>query len=360
MKVIEFNSNLETAQNRHQIEGELHYLRHEQGLVHHFEDIKGNSQRFKNLLQEVKKVVNTDATVLILGETGTGKELIAGAVHHSGQRKGKPFIKVNCAALPETLLESELFGHEKGAFTGAHKQRIGRVEQANGGTLFLDEIAEMSLGMQSKLLRVLQQREFERVGGTQTIRVDIRLIAATNKELQEAINTGNFREDLFYRLNVFPIHMPSLRERKEDIQLLADYFMKKYCAQYAKKVQGISDNAQRVMKEYSWPGNVRELENAIERAVLLVDANSEISPKELGLPAGASSTTHKSISIKLPPEGISMKDVEKELIIQALELTGWVQKDAARLLGMSKRAMNYRVKQYRITHTGWAKNKESN
>ena len=224
------------------------------------------------MLTVVKKVAKSNSTVLIRGETGTGKELIAGAIHHNSPRAARNFVKVNCAALQENLLESELFGHEKGAFTGADKQRIGRFEQADGGTLFLDEIGDMSPSTQAKILRVLQEHEFERLGGTRTMRVDVRLIAATNRDLPPMVQAGTFREDLYYRLNVVSIEMPPLRERKDDIVPLADFFLRRFAGELKKQIDGIEPDAQKLLMRYNWPGNIRELENAIERAVLLAEA----------------------------------------------------------------------------------------
>ncbi|MCX7918911.1 MAG: sigma-54 dependent transcriptional regulator [bacterium] len=336
---------------------ELAFLRHDRRVVYSFNDIIGQSKQMIAVVESLKKVAKTDATILLLGETGTGKEMLAGAVHYNSNRNTRPFIKVNCAALPETLLESELFGHEKGAFTGAHKQRIGRFEQAHLGTLFLDEIGDMSLFTQAKILRVLQEQEFERVGGTKTIKVDVRLIAATNQDLAAAIESNKFRQDLYYRLNVFSVTIPPLRERKEDILLLAHYFLKKYARQYGKSISGFTPEAESLLRNYYWPGNVRELENTVERAVLLVE-NNLIPADALSFLKGTSAEAGKSIyQFRLPPEGISLKDVEKQLILQALEMTQWVQKDAAKLLGLSRRAMNYRIEQYNITHPRWAKNK---
>ncbi|MFB3895139.1 MAG: sigma-54-dependent transcriptional regulator [bacterium] len=336
---------------------ELAYLRHERKLVYSFQDIVGQSKPIKGVVESLKKVTKTDATILLLGETGTGKELLAGAVHYNSNRATRPFVKVNCAALPETLLESELFGHEKGSFTGAHKQRMGRFEQAHLGTLFLDEIGDMSLFTQAKILRVLQEQEFERVGGTKTIKVDVRLIAATNQDLTAAIETNKFRQDLFYRLNVFSVTIPPLRDRKDDVILLANHFLQKYARQYGKHITGFSSEAESMLRNYSWPGNVRELENTVERTVLLAD-ESVIPGNSLCLLGGTTIDSAKALAqFRIPPEGISLKDVEKQLIMQALEMTHWIQKDAAKLLGLSRRAMNYRIEQYGITHPRWAKHK---
>ena len=226
------------------------------------------------MLTIVKKVARRNSTILIKGETGTGKELIAGAIHHNSLRANRAFVKVNCAALQENLLESELFGHEKGAFTSADKQRIGRFEQADGGTLFLDEVGDMSPSTQAKILRVLQEHEFERLGGTRTLRVDVRIIAATNRNLTTMVQEGRFREDLYYRLNVVSVEMPPLRERKDDIIALADFFVQRFSGELKKSIEGIQPEALKVLMRHHWPGNIRELENVIERAVLLADGTS--------------------------------------------------------------------------------------
>src|SRR5204862_1204858 len=287
----------------------------------------------------------SNTTCLIRGETGTGKELIAGAIHHNSLRGARNFVKVNCAALQENLLESELFGHEKGAFTGADKQRIGRFEQADGGTLFLDEIGDMSASTQAKILRVLQEHEFERLGGTRTLRVDVRLIAATNRDLPAMVATSQFREDLYYRLNVVSIEMPPLRERKDDIVPLAHSFIRKFAAELKKKIEGLEPDAQKLLMRYNWPGNIRELENTIERAMLLAERRA-IAADDLQLGEAASSgpgRDHASV-VKLPPTGIPLEDIERHAILEALKMSNWVQKDAAELLSISPRVMNYKIK----------------
>jgi Nif-specific regulatory protein len=293
----------------------------------------------------VRKVAKSNTTVLVRGETGTGKELIAGAIHHNSHRAARNFIKVNCAALQENLLESELFGHEKGAFTGADKQRIGRFEQADGGTLFLDEIGDMSANTQAKILRVLQEHEFERLGGTRTIRVDVRLIAATNRDLTTMVEAGTFREDLYYRLNVVTIEMPPLRERKEDIGALAGFFIRRFAGELKKKIEGLDPDALKLLMRYNWPGNIRELENAIERAMLLAE-RSHIAVEDLRL--GDTSTTgtarEASSIVKIPPTGIPLEEIERLALVEALKMSNWVQKDAAELLAISPRVMNYKIK----------------
>ncbi len=304
----------------------------------------GNSSVMQTVYDLIAQVSGSDATVLIRGESGTGKELVAHAIHYSSRRAGKPFIKVNCAALPETVIESELFGHEKGAFTGAVSARKGRFELADGGTLFLDEVGDLSAGLQIKLLRVLQEREFERVGGSRTLKVDVRLIAATNVELEKLISGGGFRQDLYYRLNVFPIRIPALRERKTDILQLADHFVEKYGKSNGKQVRRISTPAIDMLMSYHWPGNVRELENCIERAVLLSDddvIHGHHLPPSLQT-AEASGTAFRG------PLKRSLAGMERELIIEALKSCRGNMTKAARALGISERIMGLRVRRYGI------------
>jgi Nif-specific regulatory protein len=296
------------------------------------------------VFQMIERIAHTDITVLIRGESGTGKELVANAIHFNSPRASKPFLKLNCAALPDTLIESELFGHEKGAFTGATEQRMGRFERADGGTLFLDEIGTLSLTAQAKLLRVLQEWEFERIGGNRTLRVDIRIITATSKDLEKSIEEGTFREDLYYRLNVFPIFMPPLRERKTDILLLADYFVDKFNRKHQKDVRRISTPAIDMLMQYHWPGNVRELENCIERAVLLcIDRVIHSYHLPPTLQTGEQSGTVPLLSFEE-----AMENFEKELIIDALKNSGGNMAEAARLLKTTERVVSYSVKKLRI------------
>jgi DNA-binding NtrC family response regulator len=330
-------------------------------LVRKFDDIVGESPAMRRIFDMIAKVAPSNATVLILGETGTGKELIAESIHRHSGRKDGPFVKVNCAALPENLLESELFGHERGAFTGADRQRVGRFELANEGTLFLDEIATMSPGTQAKVLRVLQEREFERLGGTRTIKSDVRVIAATNRDLENAIEEGEFREDLYYRLNVVMIQMPPLRERKEDIIPLATTFLERFASDLKKPIRGFSPAALRLLTRHNWPGNIRELENSVERAVLMADG-PVIEPKDLtlaGVDGGGRTEDRGRLGslLRLPPEGIPLDDLEKMVILEALRMNDWVQKDAARFLGVSSRVMNYKIQKYEITHSRWSRNR---
>ena len=307
-------------------------------------NIIGNSHEMQNVYDQVAQVSKSAATVLIEGETGTGKELVAHAIHYNSDRSEKPFIKAHCAALPENIIESELFGHEKGAFTGATTDRKGRFELAHGGTLFLDEIGEIPVSIQIKLLRVLQEKEFERVGGTKTIKVNVRLIAATNKNLQDMANEGTFREDLFYRLNVFPIAVPPLRKRKSDVGLLADYFLEKYAKENAKEVRRMASAAIDMLYTYHWPGNVRELENAMERSVVVADSDV-LHPHHLPPSLQTAEATGGAPTGKLKD---MIEAYEKDLIIDALKSTRGNMASAARNLGTTQRIFGYKVHKYDI------------
>ena len=307
-------------------------------------NIVGNSKAMRAVYDLIAQVSKSDATVLIRGESGTGKELVAHAIHFNSLRAGRPFVKVNCGALPESVVESELFGHERGAFTGAIATRKGRFELAHGGSIFLDEIGDLSPTTQIKLLRVLQEKEFERVGGTQTIKVNVRVIAATNRALEDLISNGVFREDLYYRLNVFPIHIPPLRERKTDISLLADYFIEKYAKADSKEIKRISTRAIDMLMSYHWPGNVRELENCIERAILL-STDSVIHGRHLPptlQTAEASGTIHSGTLDS------TLDNVERDLLLDALKNARGNKAKAARALGISERIMGLRVRKYGI------------
>jgi len=344
-EIEEMEVKIEKALELKRLRHELDYLRNEQQETYDFERIVGASEPLQRVLTVVRKVAKSNSTVLIHGETGTGKELIAGAIHHNSLRAARNFVKVNCAALQENLLESELFGHEKGAFTGADRQRIGRFEQADGGTLFLDEIGDMSPSTQAKILRVLQEHEFERLGGTRTIRVDVRLIAATNRDLPAMVAAGGFREDLYYRLNVVSIETPPLRDRKEDILALATSFLRRYGNELKKRLDGLDPEAQKLLLRYNWPGNIRELENAIERAALLAE-HSVITADDLHLgdASQVSGSTREAAAVRIPPTGIPLEDIERQALVEALKMANWVQKDAADLLSISPRVMNYKIK----------------
>jgi DNA-binding NtrC family response regulator len=312
-------------------------------------NIIGESRQIKSLMEVLEKVARSEAsTVLVQGESGTGKELVAKWIHYSSNRVEKPFIAINCAAVPASLLESELFGHEKGAFTDAKTTKKGLFELADGGTVFLDEIGDMEMGMQAKLLRFLEDRSFRRIGGSRVFTVDVRIISATNKDLVHSIEDKTFRNDLYYRLQVIPIMLPSLRERKEDIIPLANHFINYYNKDFNKKVQGIAGMAERMMIEYSWPGNVRELKNVIERAIILGNNETlllEHLPLEIVAKASPQSCVPVS-SFRLPPEGIDIEKVEKELFRQALDITEWNQSKAAKKLSLGIDAFRYRMKKY--------------
>jgi Nif-specific regulatory protein len=348
-EIEEMEVKVEKALELKRLRHELEYLRHEQQETYDFERIVGASDALKKVLGIVKKVAKSNSTVLIRGETGTGKELIAGAIHHNSLRAARNFVKVNCAALQENLLESELFGHDKGAFTSADRQRIGRFEQADGGSLFLDEIGDMSPSTQAKILRVLQEHEFERLGGTRTIKVDVRLIAATNRDLPTMVAKAQFREDLYYRLNVVTVEIPPLRERKEDILPLAMWFIRRFGTELKKKLDGADTEAQKMLMRYNWPGNIRELENAIERAALLAEGSMiRADDLRLGDFSASSAAKESATVVKIPPTGIALEEIERQSLLEALKMSNWVQKDAAELLAISPRVMNYKIKTLNI------------
>jgi len=321
-----------------------------------FSNIIGTSEPITKVFELIRKVADTDSTVLLLGESGTGKELIARAIHYNSSRRQGPLVPVNCAAIPEELLESELFGHERGAFTHAVKTRIGRFEQANGGTIFLDEIAEMSPALQVKLLRVLQDRCFERIGGVKSIRVDIRIIAATNKDLEELARQGKFREDLFYRLNVIPVRVPPLRERRGDIPLLAAHFLQEFSKKKKRKTLRLSPQALDLLVRYPWPGNVRELENLMERLVILTEKDV-VEPEDL--PARFRNNynlTSGDESLDFPEEGVNLPEAvqnfERRLILAALEKANWVRSRAAQLLHLNRTTLIEKMKKQKIFPPG--------
>ncbi|MDR4499938.1 MAG: sigma 54-interacting transcriptional regulator [Nitrospirales bacterium] len=327
---------------KERLEQENVYLKDEIRTEHHFEEIIGDSHALKRVLQQVEIVAPTDSTVLIQGETGTGKELVARALHELSSRAARPFVKLNCAAIPTGLLESELFGHEKGAFTGAITQKVGRFELAHGGTIFLDEVGEISLELQSKLLRVLQEKEFERLGSTRTIRVDVRLVAATNRDLEEMVEANQFRNDLYYRLNVFPVTVPSLRDRPEDIPVLVRYFTQRYATRMKKSIESIAQHTMDRLVHYHWPGNVRELENLIERAVILSQG------PELVVSVGGLKPTRQKTS----PPITSLKVAERDHIVKALRESKWViggPRGAAARLGMKRTTLTSKMKKLGVS-----------
>lgn len=342
------------ALEKNRLQQELKILLEQKWQTVIFENIVGNSPVMREVFKQIEQVAESDVTILVYGESGTGKELVAEAIHKRSRRKEKPFIRMNCVAIPDGLLESELFGHEKGAFTGAYTQRLGKFELANGGTLFLDEIGDMSLPTQSKLLRVLQEREFERVGGTKTVQVDIRIIAATNKDLIKAVQEKTFREDLFYRLNVVPIFLPPLRERKEDIPLLLEYFLRVYNQKFKKQIKHVSPDVMKLLMERDWSGNIRELENVIQRAVVIAPNDTII---EDSLPLGMLAFGGQSLlaeemlsSNKTMQEKVDtfVAELEKRLILEALTATSGNRTETAKLLGLSRKGLYDKMDRYNI------------
>ncbi|HET6980451.1 MAG TPA: sigma-54 dependent transcriptional regulator [Pyrinomonadaceae bacterium] len=310
-------------------------------------EIISASPKMESVKKMILKVARSNSTVLVRGESGTGKELIARAVHNQSPRSGEMFQAVNCAAINENLLESELFGHEKGSFTGAHAEKKGLFEIADRGTLFLDEIAELDVGIQAKLLRALQERKIRRVGGTHEISVDVRVIAATNRDLRAMVADGRFRDDLYYRINVLSIDVPPLRERREDITVLIDYFLKKHTRNASRPVTGLTPETKKLMNEYSWPGNVRQLESAIERAILLSEGDL-ITPEDLPTEVRQDVGPATDGAFKLPAEGINFEEVERNLITQAMEQTDYNITKAAKLLGLTFRTLQYRLEKFGI------------
>ncbi len=339
------------AMENRSLKNEIDYLRRQQDVVYDFSKIIAKSRSMQHVMGTMKKLANTDSTVLVTGETGTGKSVLSGSMHFNSARRDKPFVKITCANIPETLLESELFGHEKGAFTGANKTRVGRLEQANGGTVFLDEIGELSPALQAKLLQVLEDKSFERVGGNRTIRSDIRIITATNRNLEQRIADRTFREDLYYRINVLRVHLPPLRERPDCIEPLAYHLLEKICRSVKKRVDGFSPEVITRFKSYSWPGNIRELSNVIERAVIIEDGLT-IEKNSVSLPEPVSVRQSESRT-----DSLELNNNERNLILQALEESLWIQRDAAARLGITPRILNYKIKKFGITHPRWRKNK---
>jgi DNA-binding NtrC family response regulator len=324
---------------------ENEFLKKELGHRYGMDNIVGKSAKIKTIFETVDMVAPSNATVLIQGPSGTGKEVIARAIHRASNRSDQPFIKINCAALPEGLMESELFGHEKGAFTGALKSTKGRFELADGGTLLLDEISEIKLSLQAKLLRVLQEKEFEKVGNPRPVQVDVRVIATSNRDLQEEIKRGSFREDLYYRLNVVRIVLPSLKERKEDIPLLVEHFVERFAKENKRKITGVDEEAMQRLINYDWPGNVRELENTIERAVVICK-DQIIEPKHLILDAEGGRDSNRSKTIELPSE-MTLQQLEQEMILKTLKEQGGNRTWTAKKLGISVRTLRNKLNAYR-------------
>ena len=321
---------------------------------HRFDKIIGTSARMQEVFALIRKVITNDVTVLICGESGTGKELVAQAVHYNSYRAKKPFVKVSCVAIPETLLESEMFGHEKGAFTGAHQMKPGKFEMAQGGTLFLDEIGDMPLNLQVKLLRVIQERELERIGGTKTIKVDIRLIACTNKDLTQGIQDQTFREDLYFRINVLPIFLPPLRERREDIPILLDHFIKYFNMKLGKQVRDVTNDVMKILMEYRWPGNIREMENVIQRAIILSSGDT-ITPNLLppnihsAPPLRDLSEFTRDFSVPMPDRIQSItENLEEQMIRSALKESNYHRQETADLLGISRKSLHNKMQKYKL------------
>ena len=356
-KIDEVRLNIANALKSQNLETENRQLKRELEREYSFQNFVGNSDSMHRIFDMIKRVSLTPTNVLITGESGTGKEMVAKAIHYNGPLKDKPFVTVNCGAIPESLMESEMFGHKKGSFTGAVADKTGLFEVASGGTLFLDEVGELPLTIQVKLLRAIQERVIRRVGAVDDIKIDVRIIAATNRDLEEMVNQGGFRQDLFYRLNVINIKTPSLRERTDDIPLLANHFLQKYNDRLGKTINDISHEAMDLLKKYDYPGNVRELENIVERTVAL-EGGAEILPESLppfvNTPSGRKMAS--SHEIEVTEDGIDLDKVigqiEKELLIKAIHTAGGVKKRAAKLLSITFRSMRYRVEKYNLGSLG--------
>jgi DNA-binding NtrC family response regulator len=333
---------LETTQLRREVRA----LRASQAQPYGLERIVGESDVMMGVRALLQKIAASPAsTVLLTGESGTGKDLAAKVIHYASDRAAKPFMNITCSALPEALLESELFGHERGAFTGADRQKRGLLESADGGTVFLDEIGEMVAGLQAKMLRFLEEKSFKRVGGSVDIKVDVRVVAATNRKLETEVKEGRFREDLYYRLNVLPIELPALRARPGDLPLLVKYYVDAYNQEFRKRVRGVEPNAMDALKSYGWPGNVRELRNVVERAMLLADGQT----LTLGdFPVAAASPAKLTEQVDLPANGIDLEQLERSLVVQALERSGWNQTKAAGMLGLNRDQIRYRVEKFKL------------
>ena len=356
-KIDEVRININNALRSRNLEVENRTLKKELSKEYSFQNLVGNSETMHRIYELIRRVSQTPTNVLVTGESGTGKEMVAKAIHFNGPLKDRPFVTVNCGAIPETLMESEMFGHKKGSFTGAVSDKSGLFEVADGGTLFLDEVGELPLSIQVKLLRAIQERVIRRVGATEDTKIEVRIIAATNRDLEDMVKKGTFRQDLFYRLNVINIKTPSLRERPEDVALLAGHFLKKYNDRLSKAIGGISAEAMDLLKRYDYPGNVRELENIIERTVAL-EGGATILPESLppfvNTPSGRKlASTHE---IQVTDEGLDldkvMGQIEKELLIKAIHAAGGVKKKAARLLNITFRSMRYRVEKYSLGSLG--------
>ena len=341
---------VEKALETTRLRREVRTLRASQAQPYSFDRIIGESPALLAVKALLRKVASSPAsTVLLTGESGTGKDLAAKAIHYNSSRASKPFMNITCSALPESLLESELFGHERGAFTGADRQKRGLFEMADGGTVFLDEIGEMVPALQSKLLRFLEEKTFKRVGGATDIHVDVRVISATNRTLQDQVRQGKFREDLFYRLNVLPIALPPLRDRADDIARLVTFYIDAYNTEFKKRVCGVTPEAMQQLQRYPWPGNVRELRNTVERAMLLAEGDTLTAGDLGGTPAGP---VRLSDQVELPAAGIDLEQLERSLLVQALERTGWNQTRAATLLGLNRDQIRYRIEKFQLEKSG--------
>jgi two-component system response regulator AtoC len=337
---------VEKALETTRLRREVRALRASQAQPYGIDRIVGESDAMAGLRALLQRVATSPAsTVLLTGPSGTGKDLAAKVIHYASDRASKPFMNITCSALPEALLESELFGHERGAFTGADRQKRGLLESADGGTVFLDEIGEMVPGLQAKLLRFLEERAFKRVGGAVDVRVDVRVIAATNRRLEEEVRQGRFRDDLYYRLNVLPIELPPLRGRREDIRLLVNYYVDTYSREFRKRVRGLAPDAMERLQSYGWPGNVRELRNAVERAMLLVDGDELMAGQ---FPLAAPGVAHLTERVDLPAGGIDLEQLERSLVVQALERSGWNQTRAAAFLGLNRDQIRYRIEKFKL------------
>jgi DNA-binding NtrC family response regulator len=341
---------VERALETTRLRREVRTLRATQAKPFTLSRIIGESHAVQTVRAELQKIATSPAsTVLLTGESGTGKDLAAKVIHYASARANQPFMNITCSALPETLLESELFGHERGAFTGADRQKRGLIESAEGGTVFLDEIGEMVPALQAKLLRFLEEKTFKRVGGNQDLRVDVRVIAATNRTLEDEVRKGHFREDLYYRLNVVPVVLPPLRQRAEDIPLLVNYYVDTYNEEFKKRVSRVAPEAMARLKSYPWPGNVRELRNAVERAMLMAESN-ELALEDFPLGSGLS-MTKLGDGVALPAAGIDLEQLERSLVVQALERSGWNQTKAASLLGLNRDQIRYRIEKFKLEKT---------
>lgn len=347
----ELKVNVQRALEHQQLLDENRYLRDFSATAFRFENLIAGSKRMRDVFDVAAQVARRDSTVLLTGESGTGKELLAKAIHQNSLRVSKPFIPVNCGAIPENLIESELFGHRKGSFTGAVADRVGKFEAANEGTVFLDEVGELPIHLQVRLLRVIQEREIDKIGFPKPVAVNVRIIAATNRDLRTLIEDGHFREDLFYRLSVVTIELPPLRDRRDDIPLLLTHFFKKHCARYQLSAPSVTDEASEFLARYDWPGNVRELENLVEHAVVL-GRSGEIRPDDLPAHIRQAKSRVTSISLKLPDEGIDLEEVEKEILVQALEKHQWNQTRAARYLNISRKTLIYRMEKFGLMPAG--------